>query len=90
MTVKGTTGARTEYDEGVAGYLQELQSLSSAPVLAGFGVSTPAQVNQLGQYCDGVIVGSKIVELLALGKRDEIVQLIQASKFSSGLSKVGK
>ncbi len=90
VTVKGTTGARTEYDEGLAGYLQELQSHTSAPVLAGFGVSTPEQVKELGQYCDGVIVGSKIVELLAAGNREEIAELIHASKATSGLSEVGQ
>lgn len=80
VTVKGTTGVRTEYEEGVSGYLKELKSLSSAPVLAGFGVSSPAQVKELSQHCDGVIVGSKIVQLLVEGKNEEIAELIQASK----------
>lgn len=83
VTVKGTTGARTEYEEGVAGYLKELKSISSAPVLAGFGVSTAEQVKELGQHCDGVIVGSRVVQSLAAGKRDEIKGLIGASKQES-------
>lgn len=80
VTVKGTTGARSEYDAEVSGYLEKLTSISSAPVLAGFGVSNPEQVRDLGEHCDGVIVGSKIVQLLADGKRDEIAALIEASK----------
>lgn len=80
VTVKGTTGVRTEYEEGLAAYLQDLQEFSAAPVLAGFGVSSPDQVRELGGYCDGVIVGSKIVGLLADGKRDPIAELIAASK----------
>ncbi|GIN89290.1 tryptophan synthase subunit alpha [Siminovitchia terrae] len=80
VTVKGTTGARSEYEEGVAEYLEELKSLSSVPVLAGFGVSSPEQVKDLGQYCDGVIVGSKIVQALSKGKEEEILELINASK----------
>lgn len=83
VTVKGTTGARTQYDEGLSDYLQALQELSAAPVLAGFGVSTPEQVQELGQFCDGVIVGSKIVALLAEGYREEITGLIQAAKTST-------
>lgn len=80
VTVKGTTGARSEYEEGVAGYLEELKALSSAPVLAGFGVSMPGQVQELGKHCDGVIVGSKIVQSLADGKLDDIKELISAAK----------
>ncbi|WP_144463113.1 tryptophan synthase subunit alpha [Siminovitchia fortis] len=80
VTVKGTTGARSEYEEGVAGYLKELKSLSSAPVLAGFGVSTPEHVQSLSRHCDGVIVGSKIVRALADEKPDDIKELINAAK----------
>ncbi|HLU22679.1 tryptophan synthase subunit alpha [Lederbergia graminis] len=82
VTVKGTTGARSKYEEGLSDYLQDLKQFSSAPVLAGFGVSSPEQVRELSSYCDGVIVGSKIVELLASGKRQEISEIIQAAKVS--------
>ncbi|MBS4206497.1 tryptophan synthase subunit alpha [Bacillus sp. FJAT-50079] len=80
VTVKGTTGVRTQYEAGLAEYLQHLKEFSSAPVLAGFGVSTPEQVAELSSYCDGVIVGSKIVDLLAKGEREEISELIAAAK----------
>ncbi len=83
VTVKGTTGARTEYEAGVAQYLEKLKLLSSVPVLAGFGVSTPEQVKELSEHSDGVIVGSKIVQLLADGKREKITQLICAAKQSA-------
>lgn len=82
VTVKGTTGARTEYAEEVTGYLQTLKSISDTPVLAGFGVSTPQHVKELGGHCDGVIVGSKIVQSLAEGNTEEVKELIKASKIS--------
>lgn len=80
VTVKGTTGARNQYEEGVGAYLQDLKQYSAAPVLAGFGVSSPEQVRELGAHCDGVIVGSKIVELLYQGELEKIANLIAASK----------
>lgn len=80
VTVKGTTGARTQYADELPAYLQTLKTISSAPVLAGFGVSSPEQVKELSQYSDGVIVGSKIVELLAAGKREEIRKIVEAAK----------
>ncbi|MBS4197219.1 tryptophan synthase subunit alpha [Lederbergia citri] len=83
VTVKGTTGVRNEYEEGLASYLEQLKEYSSVPVLAGFGVSSPEKVRELGEYCDGVIVGSKIVELLFKGEREEITNIIVASKKST-------
>jgi len=80
VTVKGTTGVRNQYEDGLAAYLQELSKFSSVPVLAGFGVSSPEKVKELGEYCDGVIVGSKIVDLLFKGEREEIKEIIAASK----------
>ncbi|PTY79141.1 tryptophan synthase subunit alpha [Heyndrickxia sporothermodurans] len=80
VTVTGITGARNSYREGIGTYLQEIKSISVAPVLAGFGVSTPEQVSELSQYCDGVVVGSKIIELLQNNEYEAIRKLIDAAK----------
>ena len=77
VAVTGTTGAREAYGEEVKAYLEMLKLNSSVPVLAGFGVSTPAQAQTLSSYCDGVIVGSTIVELFHRGNTEKIQQLIQ-------------
>lgn len=80
VTVTGITGARTDFNNKVGEYLKEIQELSPIPVLAGFGISTPEQVKEMGQFCDGVVVGSKIVELFYENRFKEIESLIQASK----------
>lgn len=77
VAVTGTTGAREAYGDEVKAYLEMLKSNSSVPVLAGFGVSTPEQAQTLSSYCDGVIVGSTIVELFHRGNTEKIQQLIQ-------------
>lgn len=79
VSVTGTTGARSTYERCINQYLSRLKQQSAVPVLAGFGVSTSEQARMLSSYCDGVIVGSKIVELLYKGKRDEVKQLIEKS-----------
>ena len=61
------------------GYLEELKKYSNVPVLVGFGVSNPEQAQKFSEYCDGVIVGSKIVDLFHQGKDDEVKQLIDES-----------
>jgi tryptophan synthase alpha chain len=63
VTVKGITGVRHEYDHDLGKFLKAVKDVSPIPVLAGFGISNEDQVKELASYCDGVIVGSKIVEL---------------------------
>jgi len=79
VSVMGTTGARKVHSDNVAAYLQTLKVNSSVPVLAGFGVSSIEQAHELSANCDGVIVGSKIVDLFHEGKNDEIRELIEGS-----------
>ena len=80
VTVTGITGARTGFDENLGKFLNEVKSISPLPVLAGFGISTPEHVKEVSQYCDGVIVGSKIVDLFAQNKLQEIEVLIKSAK----------
>jgi tryptophan synthase alpha chain len=80
VTVTGITGARTEFQHELGEYLKRVKSVSNKPVLAGFGISTPEQVKEMSQYCDGVIVGSKIIELFEQGDLEGIEKLIKASK----------
>jgi tryptophan synthase alpha chain len=79
VAVKGTTGTRSSHAAEVGAYLEHLKQFTDAPVLAGFGVSNAAQAQELGSYCDGVIVGSRIVDLLHQGKYDAIQELIQGA-----------
>ncbi|MBM7647742.1 tryptophan synthase alpha chain [Bacillus ectoiniformans] len=76
VTVNGITGARTTFKENVPSYLKKIKELSPVPVLAGFGVSSSEQAAELGKHCDGVIVGSKIVELFHTGNQEAIREII--------------
>jgi len=49
------------------------------PVLAGFGVANATQARELSSHGDGVIVGSKIVQLFHEEKATEVRTLIQES-----------
>ena len=80
VTVTGTTGTRETFGSEVGAYLQQVKELSPVPVLAGFGISTPEHVQNATKYCDGVIVGSKIVDSLENNRKQDIIDLIQASK----------
>ncbi|MGF1618108.1 MAG: tryptophan synthase subunit alpha [Acidimicrobiia bacterium] len=67
VTMTGTTGGAVADSAAVGEYLDRVRSHADVPVLAGFGVRTREQVRALAPHCDGVIVGSAIVEAIASG-----------------------
>lgn len=79
VSVTGTTGERANHDARVSDYLQTLKKFSNVPVLAGFGVANAIQAKELSSHGDGVIVGSKIVQLFHEEKATEVRTLIQES-----------
>ncbi|MFC4559500.1 tryptophan synthase subunit alpha [Virgibacillus kekensis] len=79
VSVTGTTGARASHGANVKTYLKKLSGKTNTPVLAGFGVSTSAQARELAADCDGVVIGSTIVNLFYEGKSEEVKKLIRES-----------
>ena len=79
VTVKGVTGTRTDIPADTIEYIRRLRKLSPVPVFAGFGISTPAHVQMMGEHCDGIIVGSQIINHFQKGEEDKIVSLIEAA-----------
>ncbi len=59
----GITGVRREIDERSLVFLEKLRGMTSLPVLAGFGISSPGMVAQLEGRVDGVVIGSHIINL---------------------------
>ena len=64
ITVKGTTGARTELPPELSDRLESIRKAVKIPIAAGFGVSTKAQAAEIGRHADGFIVGSALVRRL--------------------------
>ncbi|MBM7693859.1 tryptophan synthase alpha chain [Peribacillus deserti] len=81
VTVKGVTGERAELDAAeLEAKISELKTYTTTPVLAGFGISTPSLAKKVLPFCDGVIVGSKIVSAFHHNKREEVNELIKGIK----------
>ncbi|WP_018663849.1 tryptophan synthase subunit alpha [Heyndrickxia acidiproducens] len=86
VTVTGTTGSRTRFHDNIEAYLAHLSEISSVPVLAGFGVSTPEHVRHLTAYCDGVVAGSRIIELFEKDDQVTMKELIGSAKRKNSLA----
>ena len=65
ITLTGTTGARTELSSALAGLAQRARRLAppDLPLYAGFGISTPEHARAAAEIADGVIVGSRAIEV---------------------------
>lgn len=64
ITVTGVTGARSELPENLAEELAQIVAVSTVPVVAGFGISSPEMAQSVAAHADGVVVGSALVKRL--------------------------
>ena len=67
VTVAGTTGARRELSPALAGLVERARRATDLPLYAGFGISTPEQAHDAAELADGVVVGSRAVEVAEEG-----------------------
>jgi tryptophan synthase alpha chain len=63
VTIAGTTGARRELSPALAGLVERTRRVTQVPLYAGFGISTPEQARAAADLADGVVVGSRAVEV---------------------------
>lgn len=66
-SVAGVTGARDELPPGLDEFAARVRSATSLPLCVGFGISNARQAGQVARIADGVIVGSRIVNLMSEG-----------------------
>lgn len=77
VTRPGTTGAKNELDESTGTAIRSVKARvpEELPVCAGFGLSTPKQVNRIIRAgADGAIVGSAIVARVGHGEKPEEIE----------------
>jgi tryptophan synthase alpha chain len=67
VTLTGTTGARSELSPALAGLVERARVATDLPLYAGFGISTPGQATAAAALADGIIVGSRALEVAEEG-----------------------
>jgi len=85
----GVTGAQAAPSASIGDLVASIKEHTDTPVCIGFGINTPEQVATVAAECDGVVVGSAIVNQVAENAadpnlagiiRDFATPLIQATK----------
>jgi tryptophan synthase alpha chain len=67
VTVTGTTGARDQLSPALAGLAERARAQTELPLYAGFGISTPDHARAAGELVDGIVVGSRALEVAEEG-----------------------
>ena len=74
---EGVTGARDSISSSLPEKISELRKFSSLPIAVGFGISTPDQAREVAKHADAVVVGSAIVDLIAMhGDKPEMIEKV--------------
>lgn len=60
----GVTGQAGTFHTEVLTYLQNVKEISNIPVMMGFGIRCPKDIEPMKEVIDGVIVGSHFIQLL--------------------------
>jgi len=64
VSVTGVTGVRERLPADLYTFVARVRRVTSKPLCVGFGISTPEQARQVARLADGVIVGSRIIQLM--------------------------
>ena len=64
VSLTGVTGARKTLSPELQSFVKRVREKARQPLCIGFGISTPEQAALAASYADGVIIGSRLVELI--------------------------
>src|SRR5262245_10430250 len=67
VTLTGTTGAREGVSPALGRLVERARALTTLPLYAGFGISTSGDARGAAALADGIVVGSRAVEVAEQG-----------------------
>ncbi len=64
VSLTGVTGARQTLPPELEGFVKRVRQKARQPLCVGLGISTPEQARRVATVADGVIVGSRLIQLI--------------------------
>ncbi len=64
VSVTGVTGVRNRFPAGLADVITKVRKVTDLPLCIGFGISDPQQAREAAALADGVIIGSRIIQIM--------------------------
>jgi len=93
VSIAGTTGAAAPEPADVARSVMRIRQKTDLPICVGFGIRTGAQAAEIAKIADGAVVGTALVEQVALGSdgKDAVKRVLAlAQEISAGIRSVKK
>ena len=64
VSLAGVTGARQTLPPELESFIRRVRQKAGQPLCVGFGISSPEQAGRVARVADGVIVGSRLIQLI--------------------------
>ena len=78
VSVLGITGTNSAAGDSISDAYQRIRAQTELPIVAGFGIRTPAQAAEAASVTDGAVVGSAVVDIIASNLADTPLEGINA------------
>jgi tryptophan synthase alpha chain len=79
VSVTGVTGARESLASDLEVFVKKVRAVARIPLCVGFGISNPDQAKSVASMADGVIIGSRLIQLM-----ETDTSLVKVKNFMSG------
>jgi len=88
VSVTGVTGARDSLPHALNSFVARVRKVAGQPLCVGFGISTTEQARRVAETADGVIVGSRIIQLMETEGLAAVGNFVK--RLRRGLNEAGK
>jgi tryptophan synthase alpha chain len=83
VSLTGVTGTRNTLSPELESFVKRVKEKANLPLCVGFGISTPEHARRVAAIADGVIIGSRLIQLI-----EEDATLTSLKTFITSLRKV--
>lgn len=64
ISITGITGTAAPQISEIKTAVDKIRKITGLPIAVGFGISRPPQARAIGQFADGIVIGSAVVKLI--------------------------
>jgi tryptophan synthase alpha chain len=80
----GVTGARDSFSFNIKELINNIYKIKNIPVIVGFGISTPKQIQLVKSWgASGIVMGSAFIRALSKAENDNLSSFMELCKISS-------
>ena len=94
VSITGITGTQAPDIKSVQDNIKKIRQVTNLPIVIGFGIRSQAQATLMSEACDGIVIGSAVVDLIKKSLDDSRNSsdkgLIDCLDFTTEISKVLK